>query len=50
MFKKQGVLFLMGFLFLIFGLHSAPASSLEAAAVSFETLPDFSQLCFQPGG
>ena len=31
MFKKQGVLFLMGLLFLIFGLQSPPASSLEAA-------------------
>ena len=50
MFKKQGVLLLMGFLFLISGLQSAPASSLEDGGGPFETLPDFSQLCFQSGG
>ena len=39
MFKKQGVLFLMGLLFLIFGVQSAPASSLDETAVRLGPCP-----------
>jgi len=39
MFKKQGVLFLMGLLFLIFGVQSTPASSLDETAVRLKPCP-----------
>ena len=39
MFKKQGVLLLMGLLFLIFGFHAEPILSAEAAPVSLKPCP-----------
>jgi uncharacterized protein (DUF1499 family) len=39
MFKKQGVLLLMGLLFLIFGFPAEPVLSAEAAPVSLKPCP-----------
>jgi uncharacterized protein (DUF1499 family) len=51
--KKQGVLFLVGLLFSVFGLQSSPASSLEAAAVRLKPCPNspncVSSLADDPG-
>jgi uncharacterized protein (DUF1499 family) len=53
LFKKQGVLFLMGLLFLIFGVQSAPASSLDETAVRLKPCPSspncVSSLAEDPG-
>ena len=53
MFKKQGVLFLMGLLFLIFGVQFGPASSLDETAVRLKPCPNspncVSSLADDPG-